>query len=218
MIAQLSGRLVRAELGHLVIDVQGVGYLVHATGRTLGQVGQPSDMVTLLTELLVREDALTLYGFGDEAERAAFRMLQTVQGVGAKAALSILTTLSADELSNAIMAGDKAMVSRADGIGPKLAQRIVNELAQKLPSLMASGAMPSVQTATGAMPGGGPKGGEAPSETSQQLTQDALSALVNLGYSRSEAFAAIGRTLQEGEPKDASGLIAAALKQLGQGR
>jgi len=218
MIAQLSGRLVRAELGHLVIDVQGVGYLVHATGRTLGQVGQPGDMVTLLTELLVREDALTLYGFGDEAERAAFRMLQTVQGVGAKAALSILTTLSADELSNAIMAGDKAMVSRADGIGPKLAQRIVNELAQKLPSLMASGAMPSVQTATGAMPGGGPKGGEAPSETSQQLTQDALSALVNLGYSRSEAFAAIGRTLQEGEPKDASGLIAAALKQLGQGR
>ena len=208
MIAQLSGRLVRAELGHLVIDVQGVGYLVHATGRTLGQVGQPGDMVTLLTELLVREDALTLYGFGDEAERAAFRMLQTVQGVGAKAALSILTTLSADELSNAIMAGDKAMVSRADGIGPKLAQRIVNELAQKLPSLMASGAMP----------GGGPKGGEAPSETSQQLTQDALSALVNLGYSRSEAFAAIGRTLQEGEPKDASGLIAAALKQLGQGR
>lgn len=218
MIAQLSGRLVRAELGHLVIDVQGVGYLVHATGRTLGQVGQPGDMVTLLTELLVREDALTLYGFGDEAERAAFRMLQTVQGVGAKAALSILTTLSADELSNAIMAGDKAMVSRADGIGPKLAQRIVNELAQKLPSLMASGAMPSVQTATGAMPAVGPKGGEAPSETSQQLTQDALSALVNLGYSRSEAFAAIGRTLQEGEPKDASGLIAAALKQLGQGR
>jgi len=218
MIAQLSGRLVRAELGHLVIDVQGVGYLVHATGRTLGQVGQPGDMVTLLTELLVREDALTLYGFGDEAERAAFRMLQTVQGVGAKAALSILTTLSADELSNAIMAGDKAMVSRADGIGPKLAQRIVNELAQKLPSLMASGAMPSVQTATGAMPAGGPKGGEAPSETSQQLTQDALSALVNLGYSRSEAFAAIGRTLQEGEPEDASGLIEAALKQLGQGR
>ena len=82
MIAQLSGRLVICDLNHLVLDVQGVGYLVHATGRTLGQVGQAGDMVTLLTELLVREESLTLYGFSDEAERAAFKMLQTVQGVG----------------------------------------------------------------------------------------------------------------------------------------
>lgn len=213
MIAQLSGRLVMCDLTHLVLDVQGVGYLVHATGRTLGRVGQPGDMVTLLTELLVREDSLTLYGFSDDAERAAFRMLQTVQGVGAKAALSILTSLSADELSHAIMAGDKAMVSRADGIGPKLAQRIVNELAQKLPSLMAS-AQGSQTSAEGALP----QGEAAPADASQQLTQDALSALVNLGYSRSEAFAAIGRSMQDGGPQDVSGLIAAALKQLGQGR
>ena len=134
MIAQLSGRLVSADLTNLILDVQGVGYLVHVTGRTLAQIGRSGDFVTLLTELLVREDSLTLYGFKDTSEQAAFRMLQTVQGVGAKAALSILTTLPADELSQAILAGDKAMVSRADGIGPKLAQRIINELAQKLPA------------------------------------------------------------------------------------
>ena len=213
MIAQLSGRLVICDLNHLVLDVQGVGYLVHATGRTLGQVGQPGDMVTLLTELLVREESLTLYGFRDEAERAAFKMLQTVQGVGAKAALSILTTLTSDELSTAIMAGDKAMVSRADGIGPKLAQRIVNELAQKLPSLMASAG-----TVQGTAKGEAAGGAELPSDASGQLAQDALSALVNLGYSRTEAFAAIGRSLQDGESQDVSGLIASALKQLGQGR
>ena len=217
MIAQLSGRLVVCDLNHLVLDVQGVGYLVHATGRTMGRVGQPGDVTTLLTELLVREESLTLYGFSDEAERAAFKMLQTVQGVGAKAALSILTTLSADELSTAIMAEDKAMVSRADGIGPKLAQRVVNELAQKLPSLMASGLMPSAQSGQSTSTNKG-TAGEAVSEASQQLSQDALSALVNLGYSRSEAFAAIGRSLQDGEPQDVSGLIATALKQLGQGR
>ena len=213
MIAQLSGRLVICDLNHLVLDVQGVGYLVHATGRTLGQVGQPGDMVTLLTELLVREESLTLYGFSEESERAAFKMLQTVQGVGARAALSILTTLTADELSTAIMAGDKAMVSRADGIGPKLAQRIVNELAQKLPSLM-----PVVQTTQAAGKGEAADGAALPTDANLNLAQDALSALVNLGYSRGEAFAAIGRSLQDGAPQDVSGLIASALKQLGQGR
>jgi len=218
MIAQLSGRLVVCDLNHLVLDVQGVGYLVHATGRTLGQVGQPGDAVTLLTELLVREDALTLYGFSEERERAAFKMLQTVQGVGAKAALSILTTLTADDLSTAIMVGDKAMVSRADGIGPKLAQRIVNELAQKLPSLMASGVMPAAQTAQAAGKNEAADGLISSSDGDQNLAQDALSALVNLGYSRTEAFAAIGRSLQEGTPQEVSGLIASALKQLGQGR
>ena len=211
MIAQLSGRLVSADFTYLIIDVQGVGYLVHATGRTLAQVGQPGDIVTLLTELLVREDSLTLYGFKDTAEQAAFRMLQTVQGVGAKAALSILTTLPADELSQAILAGDKAMVSRAEGIGPKLAQRIINELAQKLPASLTTDPAPFGPAAVSGVEG-------SAVDTAQQLAQDALSALVNLGYSRTEAFAAVSQTKQSEEAGNVSALIALALKQLGAGR
>ena len=188
-----------------------MGYLVHATGRTLAQIGQPGDMVTLVTELLVREDSLTLYGFKDTAEQAAFRMLQTVQGVGAKAALSILTTLPADELSQAILAGDKAMVSRADGIGPKLAQRIINELAQKLPASLTTGPAPFGPASAGGLEG-------AATNTGQQSAQDALSALVNLGYSRTEAFAAVNQAKQSEEAGNVSSLIALSLKQLGAGR
>ena len=211
MIAQLSGRLITSELTHLILDVQGVGYLVHATGRTLAQIGQPGDVVTLVTELLVREDSLTLYGFKDTEEQAAFRMLQTVQGVGAKAALSILTTLPADELSKAILAGDEAMVSRADGIGPKLAKRVINELAQKLPE--------SFTLSTTAVDSASVGGADIVSQASgQEVFQDALSALVNLGYSRIEAFTAVSQTMQNEEAKDASALIALALKQLGAGR
>ncbi len=211
MIAQLSGRLVAAGLTHLTLDVQGVGYLIHATGRTLAQIGQPGDMVTLLTELQVREDSLTLYGFKDTTEQAAFRMLQTVQGVGAKAALSILTTLPADELSQAILAADMAMVSRADGIGPKLAQRIINELAQKLPPSLISGPAPAGPFADGGIQG-------AAADAGEQLARDALSALINLGYSRTEAFAAVSQILQNEEATDVSALIALALKKLGAGR
>ena len=211
MIAQLSGRLVSADLNNLILDVQGVGYLVHATGRTLAQIGQPGDMVTLVTELLVREDSLTLYGFKDAAEQDAFRMLQTVQGVGAKAALSILTTLPADELSQAILSGDKAMVSRADGIGQKLAQRIINELAQKLPESLTTGPAPFGPASAEGLEG-------AAAIAGQQLAQDALSALVNLGYSRTEAFAAVSQMKQSKEAGNLSALIALALKQLGAGR
>ena len=211
MIAQLSGRLVSADLTYLIIDVQGVGYLVHATGRTLAQVGQPGDIVTLITELMVKEDSLTLYGFMDTAEQAAFRMLQTVQGVGAKAALSILTTLPADELSQAILAGDKAMVSRAEGVGPKLAQRIINELAQKLPASLITASAPFGPATTSGVEG-------IAVDTAQQLAQDALSALVNLGYSQTEAFAAVSQTMNNEEARDVSALIALALKQLGASR
>jgi len=210
MIAQLKGQIAATELSYLVLDVGGVGYQLYATGRTLARIGGVGDTVLLLTELVVREDALTLYGFADEHERAAFRLLQSVQGVGAKAALSILTTLSVDELTQAILAGDKAMVARADGIGPKLALRIVNELAQKTGNLM------KAPVSTTAQSNGMPGPAEEQTPASQALVQDALSALVNLGYSRSEAFQSVQKIMAEQPAQTVSELIGLALKQLGQ--
>ena len=206
MIAQLKGQIVASDLTYLVLDVMGVGYQVFASGRSLSQLGGIGSEVTVLTELVVREDSMTLYGFASEGERSAFRLLQTVQGVGAKAALSILTVLTPDELAQAILAGDKAMVARADGIGPKLALRIVNELAQKTGSLAGAGMAATSDATTSTDP-----------QTAAQnmVMQDALSALVNLGYSRTEAFTALQTAQKQDTDGDISALIAAALKQMG---
>ena len=206
MIAQLKGQIVASDLTYLVLDVMGVGYQIFASGRSLSQLGGVGAEVTVLTELVVREDSMTLYGFASEGERAAFRLLQTVQGVGAKAALSILTVLTPDELAQAILAGDKAMVARAEGIGPKLALRIVNELAQKTASLAEGG----LQAASD-----GVASPDATTAAQNAVLQDALSALVNLGYSRTEAFTALQNVQKQGTDNDISALIAAALKQMG---
>jgi Holliday junction DNA helicase RuvA len=206
MIAQLKGQIVASDLTYLVLDVMGVGYQIFASGRSLSQVGGVGAEVTVLTELVVREDSMTLYGFASEDERAAFRLLQTVQGVGAKAALSILTVLTPDELAQVILAGDKAMVARAEGIGPKLALRIVNELAQKTASLAGGG----LQAASD-----GVASPDATTAAQNAVLQDALSALVNLGYSRTEAFTALQTVQKQGKDNDISALIAAALKQMG---
>lgn len=206
MIAQLKGQIVASDLTYLVLDVMGVGYQIFASGRSLSQLGGVGAEVTVLTELVVREDSMTLYGFASEGERAAFRLLQTVQGVGAKAALSILTVLKPDELAQAILAGDKAMVARAEGIGPKLALRIVNELAQKTASLAGGG----LQAASD-----GVASPDATTAAQNAVLQDALSALVNLGYSRTEAFTALQNVQKQGTDNDISALIAAALKQMG---
>lgn len=215
MIATLTGRITHTDLAHIIIDVQGVGYLVHATGKTISTLAQADKAVTILTEMVVREDAMLLYGFTRADEKQAFILLQTVQGVGAKAALSILNTLSPNELVQAIMAGDKAMVSRADGVGPKIALRIINELAQKITGLSAAaGSMPLAS-------GGGDAGGTAPAgnETSEHAVfGDALSALVNLGYSRSEAFSAISAVLNTEPDLSLSDVIAQALKTMGAAR
>ena len=153
----------------------------------------------------VREDSMTLFGFVDAAERDAFRLLITVQGVGAKAAMAILSVLDPNALTEAIMAGDKAMVARADGVGPKIAQRIVNELSEKIGKIRSLG-------------------GEAISANSAGVTaesadtaiqQDAVSALVNLGYNRSEAHAAVVRARRAGADATVSALIAAALREMG---
>jgi Holliday junction DNA helicase RuvA len=162
-------------------------------------------MVTVLTEMQVREDSMTLFGFVDAAERDAFRLLITVQGVGAKAAMAILSVLDPAALTQAIVAGDKAMVARADGVGPKIAQRVVNELSEKI------GKMPNLANAVGGAEFGMADAGMIEAGASQ----DALSALVNLGYARAEAHGAIVRAQRSGAAADVSSLIAAALREMG---
>ena len=207
MIAQLRGAIVQTDQNSVIIDVGGVGYAVTVSGRTQGTLAAAGGTVTLLTDMQVREDSMTLYGFVDSSERDAFRLLVTVQGVGAKAAMAILSVLSPDALATAIMAGDKAMVTRADGVGPKLAQRVVNELAEKV------GALPVSGMAASAVPAGTGAAGDA---SAGSVVGDAMSALENLGYGRAEAHAAIGRARSEGaDGDDLSALIAAALQQLG---
>ena len=206
MIAQLRGILSHTADTHAIIDVQGVGYLVHISGRTQGQLATQDGAVTILTEMIVREDSMTLYGFHDASERDAFRLLITVQGVGAKAAMAILSVLSPADLSSAIMAGDKAMVARADGVGPKIAQRVVNELAEKI------GRFPSLGDGLTMNVADASAGEDAPVAS---VMGDALSALINLGYGRTEAHAALLRVQQAGEADDLSGLIAGALREIG---
>ncbi|WP_025813758.1 Holliday junction branch migration protein RuvA, partial [Komagataeibacter kakiaceti] len=147
MIAQLRGLLAQVEADRCVIDVGGVGYLVQASSRTLATLPQPPELACVLVETVVREDAILLYGFAEASERAWFRLLTTVQGVGAKVALAILSTLPPADLINAIAAGDKAMLTRAGGVGARLAQRIVTELRDKcegMPTGLPAGATVAV--------------------------------------------------------------------------
>ena len=195
MIARLTGKLAESAADSAIIDVHGVGYQVHASARTLDSLGPIGGDVTLLTELQVREDGWTLFGFGSSGEREAFRQLTSVQGVGGRVALAILSVLDPTELAAAISRGDKAMVARANGVGPKLAQRIVNELAGKLGS-------PALAGSIGAP---APRGGPA---------ADALSALGNLGFKPAEASAAVAAANEELGP-DASldALVRLALRK-----
>lgn len=203
MIAQLRGTLVQIDDTSVIIDVGGVGYAVTVSGKTRAGLGLGDPAVTLLTDMQVREDSMTLFGFTATTERDAFRLLVTVQGVGAKAAMAILSVLTPDELADAVMSGDRAMVARADGVGPKLAQRVVNELATKI------GSLPVASSGAGGVAASG--GG------SETVGVDAMSALVNLGYGRAEAHAALQRARAGGAAgDDLSALIAAALQELGQ--
>ena len=205
MIARLRGTIVQIDGNMVIIDVGGVGYAATVSGKAQGSLETGGGEVTLLTDMVVREDSMTLFGFVDTAERDAFRLLVTVQGVGAKAAMAILSALTPDDLAGAIMAGDKAMVARADGVGPKLAQRVVNELAEKI------GALPISGTGNGAT---AVAGAEA---VSGSVGADAMSALVNLGYGRAEAHAALQRARAAGVAEDdLSALIAATLQEMGQ--
>lgn len=205
MIAKLKGIVDSQGEDWAVIDVGGVGYLVFASGRTLGRLPAAGGAVSLLIETHMREDHIHLYGFADAAERDWFRLLLTVQGVGAKVALALQSALSSDEMTLAINAGDKAMLSRAQGVGPRLAARLVTELKGKaLPAALAMA--PRAGAAAVAL---GPSEGEA--------LRDAASALANLGYRPAEAHAALLKVREGpgGAEAGAAALIRLALKELG---
>jgi holliday junction DNA helicase RuvA len=193
MIARLSGILAETAADNAVIDVGGVGYLVQLSGKTLSALGPIGGEIVILTELQVREDAWTLFGFGSVAERDAFRALTSIQGVGGRLALAILSVLSPDELAHAVSQDDKAMIGRANGVGPKLAARIANELQGKL--------------GVAAIGGGGP----APRSGA---AADALSALANLGFKPAEASAAVNAAHDElGDGASLDALVRLALRK-----
>ena len=212
MIAQLRGTIVRTDDQQAILDVHGVGYAVNISGRTRGQLGTMAGEVTLLTEMQVREDSMTLFGFLDLAERDAFRLLITVQGVGAKAAMAILSVLSPNDLTNAIVAGDKAMVARADGVGPKIAQRVVNELSEKIGKITSLGGASTIGDAGAGVVAGAAGGLDG---AAGGLFGDAVSALVNLGYGRSEAHRAVMGVQAKAGGDNLSDVIAAALREMG---
>jgi Holliday junction DNA helicase RuvA len=199
MIAQLTGLVDALEDGRCVIDVAGVGYLVHASSRTLAALPRPPEPAKLLVETHVREDAIQLFGFTDTAERDWFRLLTTVQGVGPRVALSILSALSPRDLIGAIAARDQASLTRTPGVGARLAARLLTELKDKV------GAMPSSPGAATAVLPSRPGG----------AVGDALSALVNLGYRRPEVQATVARVVERlGDTAGLDTIIRDSLKEL----
>lgn len=211
MIAKLTGIIDSAAENTVIVDVGGVGYLVHASGRTLSRIGTRGSNVSLLIETIVREDQFTLYGFADAAEKEWFQILCTVQGVGAKVALAILSAVPPEQLPVAIASQDKSALRRADGVGDKLAVRIVTELKDKA-GKMALGAAAGQQAAAAA---GKAKGGAALVDLPRTASNDAVSALINLGYGRTEAFSAVANVLREkGDDTPLADLIRESLKEL----
>lgn len=206
MIAKLTGVVDSLGDDWVIIDVGGVGYQVFCSGRTLG-VLRPGEAASLLIDTHVREDHIHLYGFRDGTERDWYKLLTTVQGVGSKVCLAILSTLSADQLTQAIASQDKAAISRAPGVGPKLAGRIASELKDKVAAL----ALGPMAVPKGAKIVSTPETADAPG-----LTGDATSALVNLGYSPSDALGAVAHAQGKlGDGADLQALIRGALAELG---
>lgn len=224
MIGRLTGRLDYRASDHVLIDVHGVGYIVHCSERTLAVLPGPGEAVSLYTDLVVREDLMQLFGFTSLAEKEWHRLLMGVQGVGAKVSLAILGALGPDGVSRAIALGDWAAVKAAKGVGPKLAQRIVLDLKDKAPSVMAMGDSggDSMQVSSGdvieraadpvASSAAAPR--TRPGRASVSAQADALSALGNLGYAPGEAAAAVAEAAGVDPGADAPALIRAALKLL----
>jgi Holliday junction DNA helicase RuvA len=202
MIGKLSGLIDSVSGSHLILDVNGVGYVVTCSARTLRQVGAVKTAVSLLIETQVREDAINLFGFADIEEQDWFKLLTTVQGVGAKVALGILGTLAPEQLANVIAAQDKAALTQADGVGPKLALRLVTELKDKVPAFMSGTVSLRAAKDSG--------GGAIPNSAAS----DAVSALINLGYRRAEAFAAVANVSRQNPVAKIDELIRLSLSEL----
>lgn len=203
MIGKLKGVVDSYGEDHIILDVHGVGYLVHCSAKTLTALPSPGEAVVLSIETIVREDMIKLFGFRTDQEREWFRLLQTVQGVGAKVALAILSALEPGALATALGTGDKAMIGRAPGVGPKLAQRIVTELKDKAP------AFGSVDPAIIKL------SDSVAEKTAPVPVADAVSALINLGYQQAQASAAVAAAVRvAGDTASSPQLIRLALKEM----
>ncbi|MFY9288316.1 MAG: Holliday junction branch migration protein RuvA [Alphaproteobacteria bacterium] len=202
MIGKLSGTIDRVTGSQVLLDVNGVGYVVTCSARTLRQIGPLKSAISLLIETQVREDAINLFGFADAEEQDWFQLLTTVQGVGARVALSILSSISPDQLAGVIAAQDKSALTQADGVGPKLALRLVTELKDKVPAFMSKPIpLHGAKDMSGALP---------PSS----VASDAVSALINLGYRRSEAFAAVATVTRQNPQAKLDEVIRLSLAEL----
>lgn len=206
MIGKLSGHIDSVGQDSMILDVGGVGYLVFASARTLDRLPPSGSPASLLIDTHVREDHIHLYGFSEAEEQSWFRHLSSVQGVGARMALAILSVLPPADLAQAIAAQDRAALTRANGVGPKIAGRIASELKDKAVHVALAAARP----AQPAPPGSASTAGAAPA-----LAEDAVSALVNLGYGRSEAFSVVSKVLRAGESEPPlESLIRDSLREL----
>lgn len=232
MIGKISGRLDWRGADHVLIDVRGVGYIVYVSDRTMSSLPGIGEAVSLFTELMVREDLLQLFGFPTMLEKEWHRLLMTVQGVGAKAAMNILGTLGAEGVGRAITLGDAKAVQSAPGVGPKLAQRVILELKSKAPSVMAAGGgltkraapadedvvesavAPASASAKSVKAARKPTAEDMAAETRAAASADALSALLNLGYAQGDAAQAVATIAGEAPEADAAQMIRRALKLL----
>ncbi len=215
MFAKLTGTIDSIQTSHAILDVNGVGYLVAASTRTLGRMGGVGDPTTLLIETVVREDSINLFGFVDAVEQEWFNLLCSVQGVGAKAAQSILAVIPPEELPMVISAEDKAAITRADGVGPKIGARIITELKDKAGKMVIGMAGKAPKADTGSANAAASAIGM---QAATAANSDAVSALINLGYGRSEAFATVthvARAADEaGTEANVEYLIRESLKEL----
>lgn len=203
MIGKLKGLIDSYGEDYVILDVQGVGYQVHCSSRTLQALPQAGEAAALSIETYVREDQIKLFGFRSDLEREWFRLLQTVQGVGARVALAVLSTLTPAEIANAIALRDKAAVARTPGVGPKVAERIVTELKDKAPAF--ASVDPVVAQLAGAVA----------DDNAPRAVSDAISALVNLGYGQPQAAAAVATASRSaGEGAETAMLIRLGLKEL----